>query len=275
MFKRLSNSLTSPKEVAKYYHESFWKSLIIFLILLVLIMVPIVVNLLTTDFLTYQTKEDLKAAFYKEEIPFKIENGIVKNVNGEEKEVYINNNFYQYKIVITEKLENYVSGIDGIAIVICDDGVYGKVAMASQNFIKFSDYEYFKNVDLSNPSTLKDFDFWNNTFSVIEKLSNESKPMYVIIYSIYYVFYWIVWLSVFCLIISMFSKMRVFGALKYWDLFKISFYSLTPFVICSIFSSLFNLGFLIYVGYLLSAIYNIITVNEVLKNTYSVRREGE
>ena len=45
--------------------------------------------------------------------------------------------------------------------------------------------------------------------------------------------------------------------------------------ICSVFSSLFNLGFLIYIGYLLSAIYNIITVNEVLKNTYSVRREGE
>ena len=275
MFKRLSNSLTSPKEVAKYYHESFWKSLIIFLMMLILLMVPTVVTLLTTNFLTYQTKEDLKASFNKAEIPFKIENGIVKNVNGDKEEVYINTSFYEYKIVITEKLENYTGTMDSIAIVICDDGVYGKLALASQNFVKFSDYEYFNNIDLSDQKTLKDFEFWNNVFSVIEKITEESKPMYVIVYSVYYLLYWFIWLNVFCLIISMFCKMRVFGALKFWDLYKISYYSLAPFVICSIFSSLFNIGLLIYVGYIVSAIYNLITVSEVLKNTYSVRREGE
>ena len=64
----------------------------------------------------------------------------------------------------------------------------------------------------------------------------------------------------------MFSKFRILGALKFWDLFKIAIYSLTPFVVCSVFSSLFNVGALIYIGYIISAIYNSITINEVLKN---------
>ena len=33
MFKRLSNSLLSPKEVAKYYGDSFGKSLLFLIIL--------------------------------------------------------------------------------------------------------------------------------------------------------------------------------------------------------------------------------------------------
>ena len=109
----------------------------------------------------------------------------------------------------------------------------------------------------------------------MRKVYDDTKLGYIIFLTVYYFIYWFVWLLIFCLVISLFSKMRVFGALKYWGLYKISIYSLTPFVICSVFSSLFNLGILIYVGYFLSAIYNIITVNEVLKNTYSVRREGE
>ena len=87
--------------------------------------------------------------------------------------------------------------------------------------------------------------------------------------------YSFIWMFVLALIVTMFSKFRVMGALKFWDLYKISIYSLTPFVVCSVFSSLLGVGALIYVGYIVSAIFNGITTNEVLKNTYSVRREGE
>ena len=86
MFKRFSNSLLSPKEVAKYYHEPFIKTFVLLLILVVLFMVPIVLNLLTSNFLTYQNKEDIKSAFKKEVVPFKIEDGIVKNINGKNPE---------------------------------------------------------------------------------------------------------------------------------------------------------------------------------------------
>ncbi len=275
MFKRLSNSLLSPKEVAKYYHEPFIKTFVLLLILVVLFMVPIVLNLTTSNFLTYQNKEEIKAAFLKEEVPFKIEDGILKNVNGDSEKVYINSNYSLYKIVFTENIDNYQWSMDSILIVFCNDGVYGKMAIASKQFFKFSDSEYFKNLDFSNPDIFQDFDFWNNTFSVIQKLIDDSKVVYIAIYTCYYIIYSFIWLFVLALIVTMFSKFRIMGALKFWDLYKISIYSLTPFVICSVFSSLFGVGLLIYVGYIVSAIYNGITVNEVLKNTYSVRREGE
>ncbi len=275
MFKRFSNSLLSPKEVAKYYHEPFIKTFVLLLILVVLFMVPIVLNLLTSNFLTYQNKEDIKSAFKKEVVPFKIEDGIVKNINGDHEEVYINTNYSLYKIVFTEDIENYQASMDSIVIVICNDGVYGKMAIAHKQFFNFSDSEYFKNLDFSNPELFEDFNFWNNTFSVIQTLIDESKVVYITLYSCYYIIYSFVWLFVLALIVTMFTKFRVMGALKFWDLYKISIYSLTPFVVCSVFSSLLGAGILIYVGYIVSAIYNGITVNEVLKNTYSVRREGE
>ena len=275
MFKKISNSLLSPKEVAKYYHESFWKTSLMFIILLVIMMAPTVAILSTSNFLTYEAKEELKTAFLKEEVPFKIENGNVKHINGNSDEVYINSKFGQYKIVFTEKIENYQASLETVSIILCNDGVYAKLGATSHKFVKFSDYEYFKNIDLSNPELFKELTFWNNVFNVLEEQIKDNKPTYVIVYSIFYTFYGVFNLGFVCLMVAVFAKMRVMQALKFWDLLKISVYSLTPFVICSVFSSLLGMGLLIYVGYIISAIYSLITIGEVLKNTYSVRREGE
>ena len=79
----------------------------------------------------------------------------------------------------------------------------------------------------------------------------------------------------FALITAFFSKMRTANFLKYWDLLKLSVYGLSPFIVCAVFATLFNIGVLLYVGFIVSAIVNTITVNEVLKNFYGVRKEGE
>ena len=274
MFRKLSNSLTSPKEVAKYYRESFGKTILFFLILLFFMMIPIVIALITTDFLPYSTKEDIKDTFKDENIPFVIEDGILKHVDGLSEAIYINQEVKPYEIVFTEKIENYTVKMDEMVIIFTNDGVYLKMAFANAGIVNFSEHEYLKNLDFSDKTVLGSDDFWHNIFSITDKVLDSYKPIYIVGYGFYYLFYWFMWLAIFCLIMAFFSKMRTMGLIKFWELFKMSIYSLTPFVICAVFSSLFNLGFLVYIGYLISAIYNIITVNEIIKNNFATRKEG-
>lgn len=275
MFRKFSNSLVSPKEIAKYYHEPFWKSFLFFIIMILFIMIPTVLNLSTDSFLSDSMKKQIKSAFYNEEIPFVIEDGTLKNVNNDHEYKYINKNFSVYHIVFTEEIGNYETQMDTIVVLLSKDGVYLKLATMAEKVFDYTDYEYFKNIDFTNKDLFNDISFWDNVFNVIESSMDEGRVAYVIVYSIYYIFYWVFYIAIFCLLITLFSKMRTMNYLRFWDLFKVSVYSLSPFIICAVLSTLFNLGLLMYIGYLLSAIYNVITVNEILKKLYITRKEGE
>ena len=76
------------------------------------------------------------------------------------------------------------------------------------------------------------------------------------------------------LIIALFSKFKVSGYIKFRDLFKIAVYSLTPLVFCIFFANFLGIKFLLYLGYILAAIFNSITVNEILKNILMIKKEG-
>lgn len=277
MFKKFSNSLLSPKEVAKYYDESFGKTILYILILVFFIMIPVVLTLSTSDILNKNMENQIQKAFTNEEIPFIIEDGTLKNVNNDANYVYTNSSIASVKIIITENIENAVAPLDGIAIVLTKDGVYQKVAFitVANQIITYNDFDYLKKLDLSNPNIYSELSFWDNIFSIVGAILNEAKPLYVIVNSIYNLFYWVGMIVFFVLIISFFAKMRIRSYLSFWSLFKISFYSMTPFIICLVFSILFNITILIYIGYLISAIYNVITINEVLKRVYLTRNEGE
>lgn len=277
MFKKFSNSLLSPKEVAKYYDESFGKTILYILILVFFIMIPVVLTLSTSNILNKNMENKIQKAFTNEEIPFIIEDGTLQNVNNDANYVYTNSSIASVKIIITENIENAVAPLDGIAIVLTKDGVYQKVAFitVANQIITYNDYDYLKNLDLSNPNIYSELSFWDNIFSIVGAILNEAKPLYVIVNSIYDLFCWVGMIVFFVLIFSFFAKMRIRSYLSFWSLFKISFYSMTPFIICLVFSILFNITILIYIGYLISAIYNVITINEVLKRVYLTRNEGE
>lgn len=277
MFKKLSNSLLSPKEVAKYYNESFGKTILFILLLVFFIMIPVVLTLSTADVISENMKKEIKSSFVSEEIPFIIENGELKNVNGEHDNVYINSSITSISFVFTENVSNAVAPINGMAIVFANDGVYQKMSVLTiaTKILTYNDYEYLQQLDFTDGKIFSDINFWDNVFGIANSILNQYKPIYVITNSIYNLFYWLAMIVFFVFVISFFAKMRIRSYLKYWSIFKISFYSMAPFIICLVFSILFNLSFLIYIGYLISAIYNVITINEVLKRVYLTRNEGE
>ncbi len=275
MFKKLSNSLLSPKEVSKYYGESFGKSLLFMLVLLFFIMIPSCLSLIINDPLNAEARKQIKKIFSNEEIPFIIEDGALKHIEGNTDYVYTNKGMETIYVVVTENIDNATAPLNGMAIVLAKDGVYLNVAVAGEKLFDYNKYEYLKNLDLSDNSIYTNINFWDSIFSIVDSILDEMKPTYVIANTIYYIFYWTWMIIFFALILTVFAKFKTGSYLKFFNIFKVTIYNLTPFIICIVFATLFNLTLLLYLGYILSGIYSIITINETLKRLYLTRNEGE
>ena len=134
MLKRLSNGLLSPRETAKYYSESFGKTILYFIILIVLITIPTIVSLVTADIVPNSLKNDLKEAFLGEKIPFVIEDGVLVNIDDDETYVYLNENLETFNIQVTENIDNAKMNLEKMSIVLATDGVYIKYSVKEFRF---------------------------------------------------------------------------------------------------------------------------------------------
>lgn len=275
MLKRLSNGLLSPRETAKYYSESFGKAILYFIILIVFITIPTIVSLVTADIVPNSLKNDLKEAFLGEKIPFVIEDGVLVNIDDDETYVYLNENLETFDIQVTENIDNAKMNLEKMSIVLATDGVYIKYSVMSEKLFEYSKYEYLKNLDLSDVDQLRGNAFWNNIFDILYQELHSIRWFTITVNAINNILYSIMLMLAFTFIITLFSKFRTGGYLKFFGIFKVTIYNLTPFIFCLIFSILFNLHFLTYIGYIISAIYNLITISEILKRLYLNRNEGE
>ena len=274
MFRRLSDSLMAPSKIARYYKESFWKTLLFFLFLLLIIMVQNTLALYSSSLLDGNVKKEIRSEFVGEEIPYEIIDGKLVNVNGDVNHYYINNLSTEMNIIFTEDLSNIDNTTPSLNIIFNKDGVYVSASLIAQKIFEYSEFDYLVNLDFSNPNVIRDISFWDNIFNITEITVNNFKPIYMIIGTISNLIYWFAWLIIFMLIIALFSKFKVSGYIKFRDLFKIAVYSLTPLVFCIFFANFLGIKFLLYLGYILAAIFNSITVNEILKNILMIKKEG-
>lgn len=274
MFRRLSDSLMSPSKIARYYKESFWKTFLFFLFLLLIMMVQNTLALYSSSLLDGNVKKEIRSEFVGEEIPYEIIDGKLVNVNGDVNHYYINNLSTEMNIIFTEDLSNIDNTTPSLNIIFNQDGVYVSATFIAQKIFEYSEFDYLVNLDFSNPNVISDISFWDNIFNITEITVNNFKPIYMIIGTISNLIYWFAWLIIFMLIIALFSKFKVSGYIKFRDLFKIAVYSLTPLVFCIFFANFLGIKFLLYLGYILAAIFNSITVNEILKNILMIKKEG-
>lgn len=274
MFRRLSDSLMAPSKIARYYKESFWKTFLFFLFLLLIMMVQNTLALYSSSLLDGNVKKEIRSEFVGEEIPYEIIDGKLVNVNGDVNHYYIKNLSTEMNIIFTEDLSNIDNTTPSLNIIFNQDGVYVSASLIAQKIFEYSEFDYLVNLDFSDPNVIRDISFWDNIFNITEITVNNFKPIYMIIGTISNLIYWFAWLIIFMLIIALFSKFKVSGYIKFRDLFKIAVYSLTPLVFCIFFANFLGIKLLLYLGYILAAIYNSITVNEILKNILMIKKEG-
>lgn len=275
MFKKISNSLVSPKECANYYKESFGKTFLYLLLLVLLMLIPVVLSVSTSQLISDSGENEIRNAFINEDIPFIIVNGELKNINDDNTFVYQNKNLTGITFYITENEKNVTSVLDELSIVLGKDKVYVKVTTLAVPIISYTEYDYLTNLDFSDQQLINSFKFWDNIFYIMNNEYNKARPMFVVFSTIIYFFYWLAWLCIFACVLAIFGKMKYGKMIKFSGLFKLSIYNLTPFVFCSLFANIFGMQLLLYLGYLLSAIYSFISQTKTLENMYNIRNEGK
>ncbi|MCI5939681.1 MAG: DUF1189 domain-containing protein [Acholeplasmataceae bacterium] len=273
MFKRLSNGLLSPKETSVYYKEKFGKTILYLLILVLFMLIPVVISTSTSSLVSESGRKEIRKSFTNETIPFTIVNGTLENINGDKSFVYKNQNLTGINFYITEDIKNISTSLNNLNIVLGTDKVYLMVSSIAYPVIEYKEYEYLTNLNLSDSRTINSLTFWDNIFNIMDNEYNKARPTIIVFSTIIYFFYWAAWLAIFACVLSLFSKMRYGNVLKFSGLFKVSIYNLTPFVFCTIFGSLFGMQLLVYVGYVVSAVYSLISTSKILENMYNTRKE--
>lgn len=274
MFKRLSNGLLSPKDTSTYYNEKFGKTLLYLLLLVILMLIPYVISISTSSLADPSVRKEIRKVFINEEIPFVIENGELKNVNLDDSYVYCNDSVSGINFYVTENIKNIDAGLNNVNIVLGKDEVYVVVYEFAYPVLKYADYNYLTNIDLSNKEVINSLTFWDNVFGILDEIYSSIKPIIIIVSTIEYFFYWCAWIVILAVILTLFGKIKTGNLLKFSGLFKVSIYNLTPFIFCTIFGTLFGMQLLLYVGYLVSAVYSFISTNKILENIF-VGRQGD
>lgn len=274
MFKRFSNSLLSPKDVAKYSKDSIWYAILLFFILLIMIMIPTFIGISNITFLNHTVENEIKQVFINESIPYEFDDYVLKAKEGNEadfKKIDLGGNFV---VIFTTDISKIKVKSDEISLVFAQDGIYAKYYLYEEVLAHYTNYPYLQSLDLSTPGLFNSVDFWDQIFYIVEEVFNTYKPIFIAVVIIMNTFDWLIYLGFFVLLMSVFCRFRTMGLVKFGTIFKMSIYNVTPVVICMIISELFGFALFSYLGYVIGAIYNIITINQVIKEYYDNRNEG-
>ncbi len=275
MLQKITNGLLSPKRIANYVHESFGKSFLYLLMLVLFLMIPTVTNILVNSTLSSNAQNIIKTAFLQEKIPFFIEDGKLRNKDGNTEAVYVNDNLSGYKIVISENNAASFDSLKSIVIFLNEDSVDIVMAGAVMRLFQYSDYSNLNGLDINGANGFENIEFWNTVFSIVDNQLDNYFAIRFAINVFYNIFYWIVWLMILACILGLVARMRTLNFLRFGDALKISIYNMTPFVFCAIISEFFNIGIFIYLGYIITFIFNTMTVNEILKQNGKLERRDD
>ncbi len=291
MYKRIKNSLLSPKGIASYYNDKKWVTLMYVLILALLYAIPAIGTLkyVGTNITTIIEEQ----VVFNEEIEYIIENKkLVSTTDSNKNYVFDAGQFNQYNlfIAIGEKVDNskIIKTNNNLVNVVLHygiDGLYLSVPVnitktTDENNISYKLIEYTEEkIDLR---LVNDNDFYatNYLFKLIRNyINSQSGTIYGIgiplltISSLVDLLFTVLIMALIGYILN-----RKFG-IKFGTTFKLALYSILPLIIGYMFSIFLNnfVGtILYYIGFFLSVTYFLRSIRYYLLNQFkTMKDEGE
>lgn len=261
-FKRLSDGMFAPKEVFKYHNDKWYTTLLFFLFLAIVSLLPSTVNMLMTNGLDYQDKREIKTIFHGENIHFQIDNNVLVNNDNENKDY---SKKFNDSITIIFTTNNYDTSLlnANMSIIFAQDGVYLAQSLISQKLFSYQDYPILNNLDFNN----LDNSNWDKIFTVIDSEFTKIKPLLTTTSLMIFLFSTVTDLIIISLILSVFQALTLSRFIRFTKFWKLTIYLLTPYVFGNIFMIMFGFGLLHYIGLLASAIYIIILGRTIAKQS--------
>ena len=254
--KRLSNSLFSPKDVIPYRTDKWWITLLYFIFLLVLSILPLSISVVRGDVLGYETKKEIKSFFHgKEEILFSIKDG---------KLVHDDNNYsYTYAQDVTTDISIIFSLSNSIEtelisaktyVIFKETGVYLSQSAMHIKLFEYNEYTELDNFDFGDLSN-SNSPSWDTIFTVAIEEINKVKPTITIMSIIMLSASETMTLLFISLMLAFFQSFTLTKIISFGQTWKMCIYLLTPYVIGNVLAMLFNLSILFYLGLAMTALY--------------------
>lgn len=260
MFSRLRDGLLAPTESAKYYGEKFGKFVGYFLVLMLLIFLPFSAKILSEPVLNANLKQEIKKEFYLAGIPFKIEKGRLRSLSATlTQEIATENVLFVFNPTGEENDLLLIRSYD-VVFVFAEEGIYLEDNINA--LYKYVDYG-FADLDFSDPQKMGSVKFWDQMFSLLDKVIRRNKARIVSKLFFHFLATGAGEMIFILLVLAGFAKTK-FEFLKFGDLYKVGIYAVTPLAVIKALTEMFDFSLLVYLGYLLTIIYNNFTLNSVI-----------
>ena len=263
---RLASGLINPKRIKTFSKDKFGMVFLYFIFLFIIMIMPIIFSIVTTDYLDYSTQTQLKNILSSEDIPYEIVNGELTLIDNSKKKDYYRFEDSEYAIFFTELAtldynqitqsnnngntrSTYLSfGENKINIIMGKDAIHISYSLLDFELGKYSDYEEFEGLDFSD-SSINNSDLWEPLMLGYKKvLSNYVgviNTIYIIIYAISIIF---------SLLATLISRIG-YKLYSFKDNWKLVIYCMMGYVLGNFLSTLTGVSIFGFIGIVITLIY--------------------
>lgn len=260
MLTRLKFGLFRPSQVSSLKDDKKIYTVLFFILMVLLSLIPFVILVSKADTLSYETKREIRSLFRDYEIPYEIRDYKLTKTsdNGEDKlNIPVNQAFY---IVFDDKLESEPQITPNrITVVFAREKVYLIHFFYRKELFSYSEYRDLENLDLSLANA-DDHQFWDKVFPIVRDQLDKTRHYSLLMQiGVYGFLFYAIELLIFSLIVTLFLRtlIQVKANVKFSQLWRLIIYLLAPYVIFRLFADLYGLSILSYVGIITTIIYAI------------------
>ena len=268
---RLASGLINPKRIKTFSKDKFGMVFLYFIFLFIIMIMPIIFSVVTTDYLDYSTQTQLKNILSSEDIPYEIVNGELILIDNSKKKDYYRFEDSEYVIFFTELAtldynqitqsnnngntrSTYLSfGENKINIIMGKDAIHISYSLLDFVLGKYSDYEEFEGLDFSD-SSINNSDLWEPLMLGYKKVLSNYVGVINTIYIIIYAISIIGNLIIFSLLATLISRIG-YKLYSFKDNWKLVIYCMMGYVLGNVLSTLTGVSIFGFIGIVITLIY--------------------
>ena len=268
---RLASGLINPKRIKTFSKDKFGMVFLYFIFLFIIMIMPIIFSIVTTDYLDYSTQTQLKNILSSEDIPYEIVNGELTLIDNSKKKDYYRFEDSEYAIFFTELAtldynqitqsnnngntrSTYLSfGENKINIIMGKDAIHISYSLLDFELGKYSDYEEFEGLDFSD-SSINNSDLWEPLMLGYKKVLSNYVGVINTIYIIIYAISIIGNLIIFSLLATLISRIG-YKLYSFKDNWKLVIYCMMGYVLGNFLSTLTGVSIFGFIGIVITLIY--------------------
>lgn len=268
MIKRLKIALFVPQEIINMRVDRFGVVFLFLLLLSFCLMAPVAIKIARFENVSFDKRLEVQDAFKNKDINYEIINYTLVKTSNEESNDYLVNEQMMITIGLAPESENVSKNLT-YRVILSESTVilsyyYRGSKLLSVPIINYSDYEELQNVNLHLAKDANNFDFWNNIFSVTNKVIKQFIPYVTIWIVIGYTIIDLLVMLLIGLLLALFQRISIRRIISFKESYIIACYALAPFAACGLLSELFGVRFIYTIGIALAVIYNLIATNQLL-----------